>query len=232
MSRFRAASIIILFALCAVAFSSHQEICSAEISIADSDVLYTNIENTITIQVAGYDAGDIMVYAKNGKLSKSEKPFQYKLVTLSPLKKIELEVAVRTENSIKKVGSKSFRVRNLPNPTAHLGALANDGKPKSLVVVKMQERIITNFGSGLAFNIQSQVTQFDATLFTNDTILNYNNQGDRLRPELKNAIEKLMPGDYLAISNIQAIGITKPAFTAFVKDSVMFSPTPIFMQVR
>ena len=170
MSRFRAVSIITLFALCAVAFSNHQEVCSAEISITNADVLYTNIENMVSIQVPGYDAGDIMVYAKNGKLSKLEKPLQYKLVTLSPLQKVVLEVAVRTKNGVKKVGSKSFRVRNLPNPTAYLGALANDGKPKPLIIVKMQDRITTNFGSGLPFNIQSKVTRFDATLFTNDTI--------------------------------------------------------------
>ncbi len=59
-------------------------------------------------------------------------------VPASTNKEVTISASITRDGKTKTVGSQEFRVRSLPQPTAQLGGIPNDGLPKGKAAVSAQ----------------------------------------------------------------------------------------------
>ncbi len=93
------------------------------------DVLYVGIKNAIKVSVPGYCPADIQVSLTNGDLTK-EKPGHYTIEVMDNEQTKLSIVAKEGENQTKQIGERTYKIKQLPEPTPHIAGKTS-GKIKA-----------------------------------------------------------------------------------------------------
>lgn len=177
-----------------------------------TNVLYAGIDNPISINVPGVPSNNITVYATNAKLTETAQGY-----TLKPLaagQDCEIIVVVKDANGNSSAETKTFRVRALPEPTAHI-SFQKDGYEQTY---KGLGKPISKANLVSASGIRAEVADFDLDIryrVIGFDLITYDSMGNSLihssnsatfTEEQKVVIYKLSKGKKFFIARIKAIG--------------------------
>ncbi len=176
---------------------------AATIAATEMNLLYVGLDNPMSISVPGFT--DIRVGTSSGLSLSNQGGGKYNAKVDGSNREVTISVSVTKDGKTKNVGSEKFRVRRLPNPTAQLGGLPNDGLPKPKAQVQAQSTLIATMGQGFAYNLTYRVTSYrfifaparrPATMVSGS--------GGALTGQMRSMIASAKKGDRILIEGIKA----------------------------
>jgi len=185
-------------------FSSEYQVFAPSASIAadEMNLLYIGINNPLTISASGFSDNQINVRASGATLTKLPGTGKYNVkVTRGPKEAI---ISVTTKDG-KNLGKQKFRIRSLPQPTAQLGGIPNDGLPKGRASVGAQSSVIASMGAGFAYNLKYRVTGFKMIMaYKRRPPVQASSSSGALTSQMRGLIKSAKPGDRILIEGIRA----------------------------
>jgi hypothetical protein len=183
----------------------------AAISADELNVFYVGLDNPISVAVAGVDSRNVMVTSSAGNLQ----PIgggKYKV--LFPARQgNEAIVSVSAkmgDGRVVPMGSKKFKIRNVPRPVFRAGAISFD-KPVALSALMAQSSavaILENFVyDGVKYNIQG----FTFTGIGRSGPKKTSVSGPSLQA-IKGILGGMRAGEFVMFSDIRAVGPSGPVF--------------------
>lgn len=102
----------------------------AVVSATKMNVIYRAIANPISVSVPGFDASQIIATPSTGSLTGAGQAGNYNLMVQpnDPAQELVINVSVKADGTVKKMGDMRFRLKNVPKPTPQLGAIDADGE--------------------------------------------------------------------------------------------------------
>ncbi|MBT6236426.1 MAG: gliding motility protein GldM [Bacteroidetes bacterium] len=178
---------------------------AATIAATEMNLLYKGIDNPMSISVPGFAASDVKISAPGLNLKSLGGGKYNAKVPGSTSKEVTITASITRDGKTKTVGSQKFRVRSLPQPTAQLGGIPNDGLPKGKASVGAQSAIIASMGAGFAYNLKYRVTGFKLIMaYKRKPPVMKTANGGTLTGEMRSLIKGAKPGDRILIEGIRA----------------------------
>lgn len=177
---------------------------AATIAATEMNLLYVGLDNPMSISVPGFSASDVKVSGSAGLSLSSQGGGKYNAKVDANAREVTISASITKDGKTRTVGSEKFRVRRLPQPTAQLGGLPNDGLPKPKAQVQAQTNIFASMGPSFAYNLTYRVNGFrfifapgrrPATQFVGN--------GSALTNEMRSAIAGAQKGDRIIIEGIK-----------------------------
>ncbi len=183
----------------------------AAISADELNVFYVGLENPISVAVAGVDSRNVAVSASAGNLQNIGGG-RYKV--LFPARQGNESVisvsAKMGDGRVVSMGSKKFKIRNVPRPVFRAGAISFD-KPIQLSALMAQSSavaILENFVyDGVKYTVQGfTFTGIGRTGPKKTTVTGSSLQG------IKGILGGMRAGEFVMFSDIRAVGPSGPVF--------------------
>ena len=177
----------------------------AIISADAMNVLYTGLENPITVSVPGYKPRQIRATMTKGDLIKQEAGKYIAKVPEGRKTYIDVSVAL-DDGGTKSVGRKEFRIKPVPKPTPYFGSKASG--TISAGEVGIVDAIVASMGEGFAFEgVKYVVSKFRLTYVPKrGNFKEATNNGPRLTSKMDRILSDPKPGDKIIVDNISAKG--------------------------
>ena len=178
---------------------------AATIAATEMNLLYKGIDNPMSISVPGFAASEVKISAPGLRLKSMGGGKYNAKVPASTNKSVTITASITRDGKSKVVGSQKFRVRSLPQPTAQLGGIPNDGLPKGKASVGAQSVIIASMGAGFAYNLNYRVTGFKLIMaYKRRPPVMASSQNGALTSKMRSMIKSAKSGDRILIEAIRA----------------------------
>ncbi|MGB1039209.1 MAG: GldM family protein [Bacteroidia bacterium] len=178
---------------------------AATIAATEMNLLYKGIDNPMSISVPGFASSDVQISAPGLQLKSLGGGKYNARVPGSTRGEVTISASIKRDGKVKTVGSQKFRVRSLPQPTAQLGGIPNDGLPKGKASVSAQSSIIASMGAGFAYNLKYRVTGFKMIMaYKRKPPVMASSGSGALTSQMKSMIRSGKPGDRILIEGIRA----------------------------
>lgn len=185
----------------------------ATISATMMNVLYAGISNPISISVPGVPMSSIQATMTNGTLTREGDHWIAHSGKVGS--EAVISVSAQVEGRSQTVGSMTFRVRKLPDPTVYIpirdaqgNIIHYKGSPKRISKAALMEA--DGLGAAIdddLLNVSYSVISFSTTFFDSmgNAIPEVSN-GSHFSPRQKEQFKRLKPGKSFFISNVKAKG--------------------------
>jgi gliding motility-associated protein GldM len=179
---------------------------AATIAATEMNLLYVGLNNPMSISVPGFSASDVQVSSSGGITLSNQGGGKYNAKVDGSAKEVTIRVSAKDKDGkVTNVGSEKFRVRRLPNPTAQLGGLPNDGLPKQKAAIAAQPRLFATMGQGFAYDLKYNVTQYRFIFAPKRGEARIvNGSGPLVNGQMKSLINGARKGDRIIIEGIKA----------------------------
>jgi gliding motility-associated protein GldM len=171
------------------------------VSPTKMNVFYTGVDNPVEVSVPGIPGDKVFATVDNGSMVKEGKAWIVRPVRAG----IDAHVQVTAEiDKVKKpMGTKLFRVKNVPDPVAKVAGLKSGLIEKQLLAVQAGVAAeMENFD----FDLQFKVTSFTVSTSQGGFTLEKESKSNRFTTEQTGLISKATRGQKIYIENIKAIG--------------------------
>jgi gliding motility-associated protein GldM len=175
---------------------------SAVVSPDKMNVLYTGVENPVSISAPGIPKEKLNVTIDNGTLSGSAGKYMVKVNSLGTATvKVSGELA---PGKLSVLGSTLFRVKRIPDPKAAFGG--KSGGTMSATNIRGQSYLNAVL-EGFEFDAKFNVTHFTLLVIKprQDAIIKTGN-GSELTSEMKATLATVVPGSTIIFRDIIAVG--------------------------
>jgi len=196
----------------------------AAISADELNVVYVGLPNPISVSVGGVDPKNVSVTATGGGVSlRQNKPGSYNaLIPTRNGNECMINVTAKLpDGRTVSMGSKKFKVRNVPRPVFKAGSVGFSG-PISLAAMKVQANAVAALDNFVYDGVKYDVLSYRFTCIgrrTNGPKIQVVN-GSSLAP-IAAYLKMLGPGDLIQFDQIKVIGPDKtPKFLDNVGGSV------------
>jgi gliding motility-associated protein GldM len=196
----------------------------AAISADELNVVYVGLPNPISVSVGGVDPKNVNVTVTGGGVSlRASKPGQYNAIipTRNGNECMINVTAKLPDGRTVSMGSKKFKVRNVPRPVFKAGSVGFSG-PISLAAMKVQANAVAALDNFVYDGVKYDVLSYRFTCIgrrTNGPKIQVVN-GSSLAP-IGAFLKMLGPGDLIQFDQIKVIGPDKvPKFLDNVGGSV------------
>ena len=196
----------------------------AAISADELNVVYVGLPNPISVSVGGVDPKNVTVTASGGGVSlRQNKPGSYNAIipTRNGNECMINVTAKLPDGRTVSMGSKKFKVRNVPRPVFKAGSVGFSG-PISLAAMKVQANAVAALDNFVYDGVKYDVLSYHFTCIgrrTNGPKIQVVN-GSSLAP-IAAYLKMLGPGDLIQFDQIKVIGPDKtPKFLDNVGGSV------------
>ncbi len=179
------------------------------VSPVNLNVLYAGLDNPLRISAAGFPNEDVSATITKGlNLNKTSEEGVYETNPPGELinEKVKVSVSVKKEEGRKTLGSKTFRIRRVPDPEAAINGTITSGEIKTGTLKASQ-----GIGAVLR-DFEFKGVNFDVTSYEllyvpqrQDPRI-YQNKGWRYSQDVKNALQNAKPGDQVIFRDITAKG--------------------------
>lgn len=185
----------------------------ATISPTMMNVLYAGIDNPISISVPGMAMGSISATMTNGTLTRNGDQWIARPGKVGS--EAVISVTAQLEGRSQNVGSMTFRVRKLPDPTAYIAMKDASGNPvhyKGAPKRISKAALMAAEGLGAAIdddilNVTYSVVSFSTIFFDSmGNAIPEVSEGSRFSPRQKEQFRRLKPGKTFFISDVKAKG--------------------------
>jgi gliding motility-associated protein GldM len=168
---------------------------SVVISPTKMNVLYRGVDNPLEVSVPGVDPSNLIV---NGPGVKKVGNDYIADVTRNSGGTMKISVSVKEEDgSTKSMGSKEFRVKNLPDATGEIFGKTEGLMSANLIKKGKVDAVFNNFD----FELPLRVTSFQIIV---PPFAPIDCKGNTLSSNAKAALDKAKPGTPVIIRNIKA----------------------------
>ena len=130
----------------------------ATVALDKMNLLYTEIDNPVSISVPGFSAADIQVRVSAGARITGGNG-NYNITVDGSQRKIAVTVVAKG----KVMGITEYRVRKVPDPRLRYGGLFLNGSPIAKERVAAQTKLLAFLGDDFAYDLRWQIT--DATVY-------------------------------------------------------------------
>lgn len=180
---------------------------SVAVSIVGQKVIYTGINNYVSVSVAGVSPNDLIVTSSNAKVSKlADKVGQYVIKVLEA-GEISINVSMKKQDgSVIPAGPPfKFVARKIPDPVIYYGIHKGTSKisRENLLNIPAIVAAVENFDLNAKFTIKS--FELITIVQNQNTIISNNLNGD-ITKEMKQLMQKLKKGDKLLFDKIKTKG--------------------------
>jgi gliding motility-associated protein GldM len=174
----------------------------AVVSANKMNVLYIGIENPLSIAVPGIESSKLKVTINNGVIKGSNGQYVAK-VTQGTEAIIDVAAEIKPGET-KKVGSYTFRIKSMPNPTASLG------KFTQAEYIFSKGELLLNPGLtvtlNLPFDIEYEITSFSMTFEESGKFTTLNTPGNKFSKEMLDKITEFKDDTRIMIEKINVTG--------------------------
>ena len=184
-------------------FSAEYQVAEGGVTVSamKMNVFYLGVDNPVEIAVAGVPGSQISADATNGSLVPSAGKF-----IMRPKRPGNCLVNVYAEldGRRKSVGSKEFRVKQVPDPYATVGG--KKGGAINKVELIAQTGVAAEMPPDFDFELKFTVTEFTVLSVVQGFVKQYSSRNNRFTEEQKSLINTLSKGSPLYIQDIKAVG--------------------------
>ncbi|MDE7412768.1 MAG: gliding motility protein GldM [Muribaculaceae bacterium] len=180
----------------------------ATISPTMMNVLYAGIDNPISISVPGVPMSGVQASISGGSLTRSGDHWVARVSNVGS--EATISVSAELDGRTQSVGSMTFRVRKLPDPTAYIpmGNTQYKGTPKRISKAALMGA--TNLAAAIdddILNVTYTVVSFSTIFFDQmGNAMPEVSNGSHFSERQKEQFKRLKPGKSFFISNIKAKG--------------------------
>jgi gliding motility-associated protein GldM len=178
---------------------------AATIAATQMNLLYKGIDNPMSISVPGFAASDVKISNPGLNLKSLGGGLYNATVPSSTNREVTITATITKDGKSRVVGSEKFRVRSLPQPTAQLGGIPNDGLPKGKAGVAAQTTIIASMGAGFAYDLNYRVQGFKMIIaYKRRPPQQASSSSGTLTDQMKSLMRSAGSGDMIIIEGIRA----------------------------
>ena len=186
-----------------LSFQLHAQTENSVVVSADNmNIFYLGIENPVSVAIPGIPSNKIKVSVNNGTITGSNGKY---IVTVKNGMDAIIEITAEIKpGEIKKVGSRSFRVKRIPEPKPLIGYADNAG----LFISKedLLKNPEVNISLDLPFELKFEVISFSLSYVLNNVVIKESTTGNKFSQKMIDAIHQLENGSKIFIEDIKAKG--------------------------
>ncbi len=175
------------------------------VSPSGLNVFYRGIDNPVEVSVAGYPQEKVTAYMSGGGRLVPKGNGYVARITSNTTRKVRVSVSVETEDGKKTLGTKEFRVLNVPTPLAKLNGTQSEGP-----VYKddlMTGILMADLGSQFfPFKVRFDVVSFSFAYKVRGQKARIQVSGNRLNAEARQALQALGRGTQINFESIKVKG--------------------------
>lgn len=186
----------------AVVFAQDNSQPVVAVSNTRMNIIYTGVNNSLDIAVAGVADNDLVVSINNGTMEK-EAPGRFSVLVMSPGRTV-IELFVRENGNLTKIGEKEFRVKLVPDPEVVIGKEVSGATFKKAVLAAQLgvRAVLDNFDYDVKFQVESFT--LCATIDGKEECISA--EGSAFKSEQKLLINRLKSGDKVIIKDVKVKG--------------------------
>ncbi|MCB0734798.1 MAG: hypothetical protein H6608_11095 [Flavobacteriales bacterium] len=174
------------------------------------DVLYMGVFNPISIAIPGIASSELFVELEGVKgVIQHDTGISYRIKVWDRGTAIFRIYRVLNDSSRIILGTRSFRVRPIPKPEVHWGAIENNGIPVPKAALLAQMQVFASLGSGFVLEgVSYQISeyQFVLDLRQKDSVISKKVYGNMIDRQIKDMVQQCESGDRVIIDMIRAKG--------------------------
>ncbi len=190
------------------------------ISPTGVNVFYRGIDNPVEVSVSGYPKEKVRAYMSGGGSLVPRGGSYVARITSPSAREVTISVSVETDAGTKALGSKKFRVLNVPVPPAKLNGTKGEGRVHKNDV--MSGKLMADLGDQFfPFQVKFDVISFRFTYKVRGQTNSITVYGDRLNAEAQTALQGLGRGTRVSFESVQVKG---PSGT--------FQTAPVSLELR
>jgi len=172
---------------------------SATISPSKMNVFYRGIDNPVEISVPGISSNSLRVTINNGAISQNGNEWIVKPVSLTNTK---IDVFASIDGKEILMGTKNFRVKDVPPPKASLGGISSGSIPRAYF---QTQQILKATLEDFLFDLEFEITGFDLSIATGGGMTStFNSTSEKFTREQIQVFNGLRRGDKVIFENIRA----------------------------
>ena len=186
-------------------FSGEYEVAAptATVSPSKMNVLYRGIDNPIEISVPGVSNSQIRVTFDNGTINQSGNQWLARPNTLN--NNTLISVYANLEGKEVLMGSKTFRVKDVPAPLATLGVFTSGALISRAYFNPLQVKTLTATLEDFLFDLEFEVTGFDVSVPTGGGMTSTaSSTSEQFTNAQKTLLAGVKKGDKVIFENIRA----------------------------
>lgn len=170
------------------------------ISPTNMNVLYVGVNNPISVSVTGVPAKDLIPNISVGSLKPAIDGKGWIAVVPDGHKEATINIAVKTNNTTRDIGSEVFRVKYLPDPVPYVAGKKNG----YLTRTKLTEdgKIIAKMPNDFEFKYNYEVLSFTLSMNKGLTDYSFKSKSNELTDEMKKEILRTNRGQIIEFEDI------------------------------
>lgn len=176
---------------------------SVTVSATKMNVLYSGVSNPISLSVAGIPSENITPSISSGTIKKNGNSGWIAVVPAGT-KEATITVTAKVNDSSKKMGSETFRVKRVPEPDPSIGE-ASDGFVKREYILSIG-KISAKMPKDFEFDYEYVVTSFKMSMQRGFTDINLESKSNKLTDEMSQELRKTNKGQIITFDEIIAKG--------------------------
>jgi gliding motility-associated protein GldM len=175
---------------------------SLVVSATKMNVFYLGVPNPVEISVPGVPADRIIPSTNNGRISPSGGAY-----VVNPTKEgtSQITVSVREDGGVRSRGSKTFRVRKVPNPDATLAGFRSGASLlKSQILAELGPK--AKMPDWFEFDLEFTVTAFSLATYIQGFYQEIATTSGTFSSAQRDVLRNLNPGAKLYLNDVTAVG--------------------------
>lgn len=177
----------------------------AAISADELNVFYVGLDNPISVAVAGVDSRNVIVSASAGNLQAIGGGRYKVLFPARTTNESIISVSAKMgDGRVVNMGSKKFKIRNVPRPVFRAGGVSFD-KPVALSSISAQPMALAVLDNFIYDGVKFQIQSFTFTGIGRSGPKKVNCTGASLGP-IKGILSSMRAGEFIMFSDIRAVG--------------------------
>lgn len=174
------------------------------VSATKMNVFYVGVDNSVSISVAGIPKEKLQARISCGSLIQGKDNNDWVARVPANCKEATISVDALLDGVKKTIGSETFRVKQLPNPSAVI-ANQNGGFIDREVILRAGS-IIPKMPEDFEFEFQFKIESFQLNLQRGFNQLQFKSANEKLTDEMRQEIRRTNRGQVLVFDNIIALG--------------------------
>jgi len=172
------------------------------VSATKMNVFYLGVPNPVEISIPGVPSDRIVASTNNGRISSSGGTY-----VVNPTKEgaSQISVSVREDGQLHPRGSKTFRVRKVPNPDATLAGFRSGASlSKSQILAELGPK--ATMPDWFEFDLEFTVTSFSIATYIQGFYQDVPTTSGTFSSQQREVLRNLNPGSKLYLNDVTAVG--------------------------
>ena len=177
---------------------------SLTVSATNMNVLYAGVDNPLSISVSGIPGENIFPAISKGTLKSDRLKGGWIATVPSNITETRIDVSVKINGEQKRMGSETFRVKKLPDPTPFIAGKKEGYISRDNLI--FSGKIIPRMPADFEFNYSFNVLSFKMTIQRGFETYEYKSDSNKLTEEMIQQIKKTNRGQVIVFEDIVARG--------------------------